>query len=96
MSYYLFSIQYERSTGKFLGGYQTQVDNYQKESSELYSHSFVYRKCFTDYHIDSKAFEKEVLFEMKRAILNDIPNEVIEMPVCPLEQMAEIETVDYC
>ncbi len=96
MSYYLFSIQYERSTGKFLGGYQTQVDNYQIESSELLSHSFVYRKCFTDYHIDSKAFEKEVLFEMKRAILNDIPNEVIEMPVCPLEQMAEIETVDYC
>ena len=56
----------------------------------------MYRKYFADYHIDSKAFEEEALAEMKKAIHQDIPNEVIEMPLCPLEQMAEIETVDYC
>lgn len=89
-------IKISRKTGLPIGYFSLEVENKIEEYGELLSDVFIYRKSFQSCFIDTMAFYLFVLNEMKKAILNDIPNDVAAMPLCPLEQMEEIETVDYC
>lgn len=89
-------IKISRKTGLPIGCSSLEVEDKIEEYGELLSDIFIYRKSFQSCFIDTMAFYLFAVNEMKKAILQDIPNEVVEMPLCPLEQMEEIETVDYC
>lgn len=96
-SYFLFTLQIERSTGAILGGAQSPILEFEKTSCRIMSHSFVYKKTFSDYYIDGKEFHKEAKAAMHKEMLDGLPDYVANVPLCPLEKMVEtpcFESID--